>query len=347
MQVKITSEKFHSIQALRGIAAIMVVVYHATALWGLDFGDGHSAWNVGQAGVPIFFVISGFVMAKSDQSISAVEFMKRRIIRIVPLYWAITAIMLLKLMVVRAHPALGSNTEHIRIPFSYIVSSFLFMPFRNSLGAIQPILSVGWTLSFELFFYCLFAVALALKVNIFRFLAATIIPLSIVGSFYNETWPAFSSLFRPMLLNFLSGVAIAYAIRKGFSIPTYASLALGLFSVIGIATNHAFGASAAMIVLAAVMLENKISIPAWMLRTGDASYSIYLVHPLALLFVARMFLWLQIPSESAMVALGVSASIIAGLFSYYLLEKRFALRINRFILPLYSRKLYAHASFTL
>ena len=75
-----------SIQYLRAVAAMFVVIFHITALMpGMVF-----TFDAGQAGVDIFFVISGYVMWMTGQGQAPGNFMMRRIIRIVPLYWAIT-----------------------------------------------------------------------------------------------------------------------------------------------------------------------------------------------------------------------------------------------------------------
>ena len=159
---------FRGIQALRGFAAALVVVLHAT---GQPFGMEASkpwVWMRGHAGVDIFFVISGFVMAISATGQgrpTAGEFLRRRILRIVPLYWIFTLVMLAKILAVKVHPGLGRDVVHLQTPIGYVLASLFFIPYRNSQGDIAPVLAVGWTLSFEMLFYLLFALALKWKVE--------------------------------------------------------------------------------------------------------------------------------------------------------------------------------------
>ena len=87
---------FLTIQALRAVAALMVVAYHAFDLWAVRITQSSGGyWTNGAAGVDIFFVISGFVMVVSSRKLvgqpgAALTFMRHRIVRIVPLYWLLT-----------------------------------------------------------------------------------------------------------------------------------------------------------------------------------------------------------------------------------------------------------------
>ena len=112
------------------------------------------------AGVDIFFVISGFIMVYASSrwfgsAQSPRVFLAHRIARIVPLYWATT---MLYLAVVLFAPAL-LNSEYLAPGF--VISSFLFIPAARPDGLVQPLYSLGWTLNYEMFFYALFAIAIA------------------------------------------------------------------------------------------------------------------------------------------------------------------------------------------
>jgi exopolysaccharide production protein ExoZ len=144
--------KLNSLQALRGLAAVTVVVSHLMR-------QTHQAWvgapvpdlrasALGYLGVLLFFIISGFVMQYTaggtfGQPGAARQFFERRIVRIVPLYWAFTALAV-------AFP--GAVYLGARNTAMGIISSFIFLP--------TPVLAVGWTLSFEMLFYLVFAICL-------------------------------------------------------------------------------------------------------------------------------------------------------------------------------------------
>src|SRR5262245_4291829 len=91
-----------NIQALRMIASLIVVHAHVAAASGLDL-----AWHGGATGVDLFFVISGFIIAYVT-SIEPGQFMTRRLIRIVPIYWSTTIALYL---LVLALPRLFNTTS--------------------------------------------------------------------------------------------------------------------------------------------------------------------------------------------------------------------------------------------
>jgi exopolysaccharide production protein ExoZ len=107
----------------------------------------------GGGGVDIFFVISGFIMVYTTQShhVGPFSFFVNRVVRIVPIYWLLT-LAVFTLAVIAPH-LLGAT----RAAPSELLKSLLFIPFAKSNGAVQPILFLGWTLNYEMFFYMLFA----------------------------------------------------------------------------------------------------------------------------------------------------------------------------------------------
>ena len=92
--ISLKNEPFIGIQLLRFVAALMVVVTHATFYMSTRVDGTMNVWGSGTQGVPIFFVISGFVMVHASRSLMArddgwKQFILSRIVRIVPLYWAL------------------------------------------------------------------------------------------------------------------------------------------------------------------------------------------------------------------------------------------------------------------
>jgi exopolysaccharide production protein ExoZ len=280
------SDRLQSIQALRAVAALMVVVYHATRL-AVDRVDGLPdtvVWKSGEAGVDIFFVISGLVMGIAYHRTGSQDwraFLKRRLIRIVPMYWIATSLKLLPLLAV---PALAL---HSRFDLWHAVSSYLFIPARNPAGGIFPLLWVGWTLNFEMLFYALFTAALALRAPLLPFLATTIGLLALAGLWRTGDWPAPLRLLDPLLLEFLCGLWLASKLAKGLVIPRMACVMILLIASACIliapeSTDESvtralvWGLPAFAIVAAVASL--RWSPPQWLLELGNASYAIYLFH---------------------------------------------------------------------
>ena len=162
--------RYDSIQILRAVAALAVVVFHAGQRVAVPFG-------VGQAGVDIFFVISGFVMwIVSDNGKTPIEFIRARILRIVPLYWVATLLM--------AVGAWLGLFPRMRVAWDDLLASLFFVPYYSlsSTKEIVPVLRQGWTLNYEMFFYVSFALALMLKRSIqIPVLVLWFIALSICG----------------------------------------------------------------------------------------------------------------------------------------------------------------------
>jgi len=181
------TQQFTGLQILRFVAAMLVAVMHITQAISIHVtgrGDAHY-WGAGSAGVDIFFVISGFVMAITTQGepargparlAAAWVFIQRRILRIVPLYWFYT---LLKAALLLAIPALAVKSTIEPVHFA---ASLLFIPMKSPWGLVQPVLPVGWTLNFEMLFYMVFAIAIALGAPRVRFCLTVFLALFLAGS---------------------------------------------------------------------------------------------------------------------------------------------------------------------
>ena len=282
---------FFGVQALRAVAALLVVVHHALSAY-RDRMDPRPhpvlLWDNGMCGVDIFFVISGFVMAISAPGLAGLAnpgwvFFRRRLIRIVPLYWIFTTLRFLKLKFGFHMPdqTLGSAW--------HVIASYLFIPSLDPGNSPIPLLGVGWTLNFEMMFYVLFTVALVWGVAPLKFLLPTLGVIAVVGWFDHPGWPLFPALASPLVLEFLFGIVLAHFTLQNRLPGRLVSLLLvvGGFAVIltisfPFYTARAFywGVPAAAIVTGMVGLETRIGrrIPKLLLEAGNASYSTYLVH---------------------------------------------------------------------
>ncbi|MEQ6343181.1 acyltransferase family protein [Vibrio cyclitrophicus] len=128
-----------SIQYLRGVAAILVLMTHASYKMYVLSGSDNSNFSIGNAGVDLFFIISGFIICLSldKQKIGPARFFINRIVRIIPMYWILTIVVLL---VYLFNPGIvnssGGETS--------IMGSFTLIP-----GDYKYLINNGWTLSSE------------------------------------------------------------------------------------------------------------------------------------------------------------------------------------------------------
>jgi exopolysaccharide production protein ExoZ len=262
-------QQYVSIHYLRGLAAIMVCIYHifSSTEFTLDQLE-HVYWMRG--GVDIFFVISGFVMvaSTSGRQVAPRAFMTQRIQRIAPLYWIATL------------------TVALQTPgqWDLKIQSLFFIPAMNpAIAKMQPILEPGWTLNYEMFFYLVFSLSLILR-ETRRFFAVCIffVGLSVCGLML-KSGDLVEFYCHPIILEFVLGMAIA---KFGIRLPAMAVpiglLAMVLLQPVGVDRVLALGLPAALIVAGALSVEDRL--PKWQLADllGSASYSIYLFHLFAI-----------------------------------------------------------------
>ncbi len=335
-------ERLPNVQILRAIAAMMIVVHHCgieTARLAAKSGGGplfnEEPWG---SGVPIFFAISGFIMVVTSAHSfgspgAAFDFMRRRIIRIVPLYWLVTTVGLGALL------AMPSFMKVLPNDYGYIISSYLFWPAIRLTGDVRPLATPGWTLNLEMFFYVVFAVGLLFPRRVglpFLFASLGLLVAARVAGLFSGVVLNFWG--DPIVLGFLSGAALGVVYNRGFRLSGRAAAALAIvsFAVLwqvdvsgpedSLFARFAFAAPSAF-VLAGFALGPQLD-ERWRfwwpaLIVGDASYSLYLVHEFVLRPIYLVWqkvipdaisLWLFIP-------LGFGVSLFVALTTYYCFEK--------------------------
>ncbi len=295
-----------SVQYLRAIAALAVVTFHS-----------ENAAPLGQCGVDVFFVISGFIMwSVTTNPLGPGEFLCHRLIRIVPLYWIATLVMAL----------------HLHSDAWDIVRSLLFWPYRRATdGEIWPILVQGWTLNFEMFFYLLFAAALLVPRR-FRLLvlSGVIGGLAVIGLAARPADAVLWTYSSPLMFEFLFGVWIA-ELTLHATIPSLpGALAMIAVSLAAFAMTIGdytpklwrfaiWGVPGALLVWGAIALEWRGTMPRIPLLKllGDSSYSIYLFHAFVLKTAAKPLAAFPAP----VAVLGVlAAGALIGIAACFLLE---------------------------
>jgi exopolysaccharide production protein ExoZ len=308
-----------NIQALRAVAALMVVFVHLS-----DFLRTLKVPSFGAGGVDLFFVISGFVMVHTTRVRTPTwsQFVRNRIARIVPIYWLLTLVVFA--IAVFAHSWVKATSgDEVQL-----AKSLLFIPFRKSDGLVQPVLFVGWTLNYEMFFYALFAFGLAWR-NYLLGLAWVFGILSVlvlVGLIWNPNAviPAFYTNSR--MLEFALGMAIGILTDrapKSVHAPVkwiFLLTALCLPGIViapliwpGAALTVTAGIPSAILVAGAVLLERW----GWSIKSvvvmmvGDASYVLYLSHPYVTVPIQKFAKHLLHPTRlSSLVLIGLSLAAV-------------------------------------
>jgi exopolysaccharide production protein ExoZ len=341
--------RLESIQVLRAVAAIGVVFTHAITRLARTFpGEiSHSLFvygpggqlTVGDAGVDLFFDISGFIMfyvhrEEFGQRGAQLGFITRRVLRIVPTYWLLTTSTVVLIIV--APQLFTTNYAAVDVP--WILGSYFFLPIAAPGREMSPVVGVGWTLNYEMLFYIIFACALTLPrrlglVFLYLLLGSMVVLGTIVKP--SSSWLRFATNW--LLLDFLAGVAIAWWVVTKGSLTREASRILLSIGCIALGSTVLWtppeegpirfllwGAPAALIVFAISSVnlpDGKISRLACLL--GDASYSIYLFQFFALPMWART-MWnfgaAQIPFDVNLLIL-TSLVVITGLAGWFVIER--------------------------
>jgi len=300
--------RIDSLQILRAVAVLLVAWLHAGQL--LALLSGRDLPDLGVYGIDVFFTISGFIMGtilfrtKHKTRLSAAaHFLKRRVVRIFPVYWVFAAVGALEIVLVR----------HSRLTAEYIAPLFLLpaLHYKTDLVLLMPF---SWTLIFEMAFY--YIVSAALLVSSRRAVLVTALLLCFLvgaGAALGIQRPFAIVFMNPILLEFVMGLGCAAVYKRvgrhtragfvlvtlGFAVPvvltaTRFPVANGMGMVM--TANEVFsrvatwGVSAAALVLGGVLLLQTAPgrIGETLVALGNASYSTYLVSALVIEVAIRV-----------------------------------------------------------
>jgi exopolysaccharide production protein ExoZ len=324
--------RLEGVEAGRGIAALLVVLYHAalhvegdvpgaTVLWGLP--------HFGHAGVDFFFVLSGFIISfvhRKDvgRPDRLGHYLERRFTRVFPFYWLVLAFLLLDTWLLHRAQFPGAGE---------VLSNAFLLP-----QAKDQIVGGAWTLVFEIMFYLVFATAICsrwiglLVLCVWAALvAANLVMTPVIRS------AAFDVACSPFCLEFFLGMGAAVILSRRtvpcsgllliFGVVGFAAVGLcevaGRVSGYGAATRLAYGTCAFMVILALVERERSgyLKVPRFMAVLGRASYSVYLVHLIAIGITFKLLSMMAPPRPSwsllvwvLLCTMGTAAGILASIW---------------------------------
>ncbi len=285
-----------SLQLLRFVAASLIVLHHSVR----EF-SGLPAFS--EFGVDIFFVISGFIISHITQS-DHEQFFTRRLIRIVPLYWLLTCAIA---AIAYAAPQLLRN---VKWDTCHAIASLLFIPWWTEYLKFEPILPMGWTLNYEIWFYLLFYVAMQITflhrevmcslLIMCVYVTTNLLPLDRTAplAFYSDG----------LVFEFMFGMALSvlYRRRKFMfdRVPRGVVLACAIaapgsfyyttcVSTLGLPRSISWGLPACVCVMVCLCSEGQFSrFPCWMnsavLVGGEISYPLYLLHMFFIAGLSRL-----------------------------------------------------------
>jgi len=315
------------IQILRFLAALAVIAFHVLGAPPKGFEVPDSALtfalSYGGRGVDLFFVISGFVIfyATHRAKLTPAEFLRRRVERIVPLYFFV--IFVVTMLAITLPATFGTPDWYTP---RHILKSLAFIAFTDG---DMPVVYVGWSLEYEMYFYLATALLMALTRDVWRNIVVMFSAIALLGQIPGVAATLGNCAFfaDPMILEFVLGVIVGSVFvngRIGWPMPVAAACAIGAVLVTDpLSRVIVSGIPAACLVAVAAWASRKRSDPSWperaLARLGDASYSIYLAQvetvSLASTAVASLFpaippLLLLVVTSCIVVALGLALNIL-------------------------------------
>lgn len=315
------------IQILRGFAAVSVVIFHCIGNVRHYTGEEEhwllQLFRHGGSGVDLFFVISGFIIYhsthRSDASRS--QFLSRRLKRIVPIYWIFTAVFLLAVFAFPSIATKASDVTGLRG-----LESLLFLTFASG---TPPIIYVGWSLEFEVFFYLVVALLLQRSERMWSDIVYLFSALAILHFLpaVKTLTPVHGFFTNPRILEFCYGILAAQLFARRAPIGPVAVAAAATLAVVILDESSELvvtGLPSALLVYLAARWSARDRCPSGLERIGahigDASYSIYLVQVFVIAAVFKTFGRLHPPIDVLILA-EAGLSILAGYMIFRLLEK--------------------------
>ena len=295
--------KYRTIDGLRGYLALFVFLHHSaisyfyatTGVWQLP--PSNLAIHLGQASVSLFFMITAFLfygklIDGAGRSMDWGRFFVGRILRLMPLYALVIAVVLV-LTLIESRGMLMDSPRHVLVAIiDWFSFTIIAEPPINGVGVQQFIAGVNWSLPYEWYFYfSLPLLALTCRIRVtWPYLLASLIVL---------VWMTQSRALPFYVAVFACGIAAAWAVRSS-ALTTFARSSTGSVAVVAciisvvVFFDSAYGflplillaVAFALIASGADLFGLLLIKPSHVL--GEIAYSIYLLHGM-ILFVGLKY----------------------------------------------------------
>lgn len=360
-------KKLTFLQAFRGIAALMVVILHSRINYPTNESSLISNWlfNANGSGVDLFFVISGFIMVYTTRNtdgtfLYTTKFAVKRFARIVPVYLVVSIIFYIVMLI-----TYGFINADYKFGWNDVIKSLMFIPLDLNNGSApffgSPVLHVGWSLNYELYFYLIICISLLFKkfrwVVFSSWIAFSLLFLpyifgndvTLIG-FQRYNFSSYLNIITsPLIWEFVAGVVIGWLYFSPLQIHNpivarsiaWISAAFAFWWIVsgvhsGVGVTH-WGFPMVIMVFCFVIASKtyEFTVPKWLIWLGDISFSLYLVHPIVT-DTASLILW-DTPARVAIqdpsfLPLMVALSLAVASLSHHYLEKGLSNKVRDVIL---------------
>ncbi|MDR6564797.1 MULTISPECIES: acyltransferase [unclassified Arcicella] len=336
------------IQVFRGLASMLVVLYHLVSTGEKYFSTKpfNGFFEFGWVGVDFFFVLSGFIIMfihygdivnKGNWRL----FLKKRAIRVYPIYWIVATITFAMYMILM-HGNMRDEfifNIHSIDHWIYLVKQYLLVYQETYF------VSVAWSLTYEILFYLIFALCIFVGLRIAKYIVAIWIVMIALKSITHA--PIFSSfVFAPGNYEFLLGCLVGYLFyKKQFISITKALISFSLILILfviylnyfDLTSNMLiaklfFGSLSALIIWACASIDYQKVYNAAKIKLlviiGDASYSLYLIHPIVLSTLCRVFAKIKFQTafssaiNNMLFLIIFILTVLAGFLFHFFVEKK-------------------------
>ena len=282
------------IDLMRGISAMAVALFHFNEVpTSTNPSDvviyWRAIWKFGHLGVPVFFVLSGYCIGQAWlKSSGARPFMRRRLLRIVPAYWASLVIML---AVVGGTWVVTGVNDVVPLPRGITAIIATMTLTTDPVTGVKAINWVYWSLSYEIAFYAIMTLALIPNAsNRIRALVTTHLVLCTLSAaivlvtpspwFFIRLWPLF-------------GLGLGVRLAKDYRIASSVVLAGCVAATLGSSFRHELIQYFSVAWLAAGLIWKAPSVSGHLARAiawvGKSSYSLFLIHvPIGVFLLMRL-----------------------------------------------------------
>lgn len=326
-----SQQKLDGISIIRTVATIAIMLYH------IGFGHYYLKQVNFSFSVHVFFCISAFLIMYTTEHKTAASFLKRRLIRILPLYLLLTVFTFFASKFLS-----GFGQDNIGVP--ELIKSLLFIPYsRSGLKselAVRPIVGPGWTLYYDVWFAFAFAISMKIKHKYRGIIAGCIcVALYLFGILLPEEVPVAVLLSNGFVLSFAAGIVVYY-VWRGFLQQKTTSVPLiwGMAAVLLLGCLYLLPRNILLQILVSsfILICTLIStaqkpIPKGFTQFSNLSYSFYLLHYYVILIIGKMIDFTQFNGKVILGTVIVfCVTLLISFCSYILIEKKLGNLLNRF-----------------
>ena len=325
-----TQHKLDGISILRTFAMISIMLYH------IGYGHYYLTQLNPSAGVFLFFCISAFLVMYTTETKTPSSFLKRRLIRIVPLYLILTIFTFIASKFIR-----GFGQDNISI--AALMKSILFIPyFRSGLKSdltVRPIVGPAWTLYFDVWFAFIFSISMKVNHKHRGIIAAFLcIALCILGEFLPRDLPLTILLRTRFLLSFASGILVFYVwnaffLNKTPAFPVFWGIAAILLLIYFylVARNIFVQVMVSSLILFCVLISTyQKPVPKIFTLFSQLSFSFYLLHYYVILIVGKFIDFTEFNVYTVLgTFLVLFVTLFISFFSNLIIEKKLSNALNR------------------